>query len=524
MKIGRLLMFLALALAFGFATTSWAGRFPGGKGKADCYSEFEVTNVATANSVTCMDNDPACDTDILCGQCTIGVALCINQTDPNVPKCTPHPPLTSLTATVPPPALGALNIPSDLSSTACGAAGSVVVPLKVKGGKQKPFKSKVSVVAVSGTKPTTDRDKLKIKCLPNPACSGSTTTTTIPTNTGCTGTNANPAGGPNELDLVVATSGTDLDNGWTGVSHNFPIVGNSTLKACLTTCGPDGTPPCQMSGIVGAGTPNGASFGAPLPLLAANVPVCVINEWNGSPNGIGTADPITGDASFQINLTAKVHLTTATQVCPRCNNNKCDSGPNQGKNCTTDTTLLVAQSLGANKNYNLSRDCPPDPGALAAPLDIRLPTTTGTSTLTGPKPCTAKPGEPTGVPVQDDNCGAGGCGSNNCTGTACASMGTDPSTGNPICVDSKGGLSQNCCNNDTTKSCFPTAGGGSIVRSGKPSIPSPAFPDTTYPKVGNGVVASIFCIPATGTNSIDTTAGLPGPGALITPGTQTWIK
>ena len=54
--------------------------------------------------------------------------------------------------------------------------------------------------------------------------------------------------------------------------------------------------------------------------------------------------------------------------------------------------------------------------------------------------------------------------------------------------------------------------------------PSPAFPDQTYPKTGNGVVVSIFCIPATGTNSIDTTSGLPGPGALVTPGSQTWIK
>ena len=103
-------------------------------------------------------------------------------------------------------------------------------------------------------------------------------------------------------------------------------------------------------------------------------------------------------------------------------------------------------------------------------------------------------------------------------------LGTDPSSGNPICIDSKGGLSQNCCNNDTTRSCFPTAGGGSIVRTGKRSIPSPAFPDQTYPKTGNGVVVSIFCIPATGTNSIDTTSGLPGPGALVTPGSQTWIK
>ena len=521
MKISRLLVFVAVALSFGFATPSWAGRFPGGKGKADCYSEFEVTNVATAKSVLCMDNDPVCDTDTTCGQCTIGVALCLNQTDPNDPKCTPHPPLTSVTVDTGQP----LNVP-DLSSTACGTSTGVVVPLRTtKKGKQKPGMTKIKVTALSSIKPKQDKDTLKIKCTPNPLCStpGSTTTTTMPPPPpSCTG--ANTAGGPDEIDLVVASTSTDLDSGWTGVSHNFPVTPNSTLRACLKTCGPDGTPPCDMTAAVGAGTPNGATFGAPLPLLAANVPVCVVNEWNGSPNGIGTVDPITGEANFQINLTSKVHLTTSTQVCPRCNNNKCDSGPKTGQACTVDATLRVAQSLGANKNYNLSRDCPPDPGTLAAPLDIRLASTTETATKVGPKPCTAQAGEPTGVPVQDDNCGSGGCGSNNCSGSACATMGTDPSSGNPICIDSKGGLSQNCCNNDTTRSCFPTAGGGSITRTGKPSIPSPAFPDQTYPKTGNGVVVSIFCIPATGTNSIDTTSGLPGPGALVTPGTQTWIK
>src|SRR5439155_6910893 len=221
-----------------------------------------------------------------------------------IPKCTPHPPLTSVTATVIAPATGTLSVP-DPSSTACGTSAGVVVPLKTKGSKPKPGMGKVMVIALSSTKPPKDKDTLKIKCTPNPSCGSTTTTTTIPQPTSCTGANANPAGGPNEIDLVVATSGTDLDSGWTGVSHNFPVVGNSTLKACLKTCGPDGTPPCDMTAAVGANTPNGATFGAPLPLLAANVPVCVVNEWNGSPNGIGTVNPLTGDASFQINLTSK---------------------------------------------------------------------------------------------------------------------------------------------------------------------------------------------------------------------------
>ena len=122
MKISRLLVFLAVALGFGFATPSWAGRFPGGKGRADCYSEFEVTNVATAKTVDCTDGT-ACDADGACdGTCTIDVALCLNQTDANDPKCTPHPPLTSVTVDTGQP----LNVP-DLSSTPFRLIGGRVV-------------------------------------------------------------------------------------------------------------------------------------------------------------------------------------------------------------------------------------------------------------------------------------------------------------------------------------------------------------------------------------------------------------
>ena len=175
--------------------------------------------------------------------------------------------------------------------------------------------------------------------------------------------------------------------------------------------------------------------------------------------------------------------------------------------------MTVAQAVG-DKLYDLSSECPPDPAALVAPLDIRLPLTSGTASLAGPKPCGA---------AQDDNCGGSGCGANNCTGDACVSMGTDPSTGAPICIDAKGGLAQNCCNSDTARPCFPTAGGGQIVRIGKPGPPAPPFPDQTYPKTGNAVLAGVFCLPPTGNQAIDATNG-PGAGALILPVTHTWLR
>src|SRR5205823_5984816 len=82
------------------------------------------------------------------------------------------------------------------------------------------------------------------------------------------------------------------------------------------------------------------------------------------------------------------------------------------------------------------------PGALAAPLDVRLPATTGTAMLPGPTPCAAEPGQPMGTPVMDDNCGGTGCGAGNCTGSACVSLTIDPSTGAPSRLDAKRGLAQ----------------------------------------------------------------------------------
>ena len=495
----RLALAAALGLVLAVARAGPAVRVPGGGStKTDCYAEFEVESgtLAGKTKVDCVDG-AACDADGVCnGSCTFGVAVCRNQTD--ISACTPAPPTC-----IGPPQGGLLGLPCS-SSSACEPFTGVAVSLK-KGGK-KPGEAKIRTIATSANaKRKTDKDRLTLRCLPNPDPSSCHA---LPPP--CP---ANPSGGPDEIDLVVATQGADLDVGWTGVSHNqnFPVAPNAALKACAGTCGAGGDSPCDLEAQTGPGSPNGEAFGAPLPLVAANVAVCLVQRWNGNPTG--TIDPQTGDTTLQVNLTSNVHLTSQGQVCPRCTNGQCDSGANAGRACTVESTVTVAQAIG-DKVYNLSSECPPDPAALVAPLDIRLPLTSGTASLAGPKPCGAS---------QDDNCGAGGCGSNNCTGDACVSMGTDPSTGNPICIGSKGGLSQNCCNSDTAKPCFPTAGGGQVVRIGKPGPPAPPFPDQTYPKTGNAVLTAVFCVPATGTQSIDATNG-PGPGALILPVTQTWLR
>jgi len=62
------------------------------------------------------------------------------------------------------------------------------------------------------------------------------------------------------------------------------------------------------------------------------------------------------------------------------------------------------------------------------------------------------------------------------------------------------------------------------VRTGTPGPPVPRWPDPTYPKSGDTALVATFCEPATGTGTVDLTTGLPGPGALILPGTTAWVR
>src|SRR5262249_36800000 len=163
-----------------------------------------------------------------------------------------------------------------ITGATCSAESILRLPLKVnKKGKVRPSPTvTLTAVAVASAKPKKDKDVIKVRCVPN---------------TGGGECSANPAGGPRELRLVAAASGTDLDNGWTGASHNFPVVSNSELRVCLTGCGATSNPQCTedqaQTNVV-----NGATFGAPLPLLAAGIPVCVVNGFSTTKIAGFTAD------------------------------------------------------------------------------------------------------------------------------------------------------------------------------------------------------------------------------------------
>jgi hypothetical protein len=288
---------------------------------------------------------------------------------------------------------------------------------------------------------------------------------------------------------------------------------------CLSGCDAASDPTCDARGETGRGTPNGETFGPPLPLLAAGVPVCVVNRFDGP--FAARVDLASGSIEGTLRLRSAVHaLTPGNLVCPRCDNavpageavgtqGRCAGGATPGAVCTIEGVVDVPGSVG-NATYKLSSQCQPE-GQAAGVLSLEMPITTATSRLDGPLPCTG----PGGAVERDDSCGGAGTCDAACTGSACVTV------VDGRCIDAKGGTSQVCCSNATAKSCFPTGSGeGAVVRTGTPFAAAPAWPDPTYPKDGAvpAALAATFCEQATGDAQVGLLSGLPGPGALILPG------
>jgi hypothetical protein len=492
---------LALAVA-GMASLAVAPRATafvagGGPARTDCFAAWKVTtDGTTANhgptGVDCQDGDPACDIDGKAdGVCTIAVSACAGAMD--VAGCTPDA-VTAMTLTPRTTRLGLVPPAVPANEGTCGPATVVPVPLRKAPHGFRP--SRPVVLALTATTASgRDRDVLRLRCVPN---------------TGAGQCPANPSGGPRELRMAVAATGSDLDNGVTGQAHNFPLPAGSTLRMCVAGCDASTSSACVEDDAATASV-QAPTFGPPLPLFTAGVATCIVNRF--APSGLsgGTADLATGVVGGDLHLLSDVYLTSDAQVCPTCSANvvggtgTCTSGRSAGQACRTES-ITEAGTASSTRHLAVSSDCMPD-GTPAGTLTLTLPLTTSTATLPGPHACGAK---------QDDGCGAGTCDAA-CTGTACVATAPDGT-----CIDVKGGLSQVCCSSNTALPCFPTRS-GAIVRNGAPGVPTPAWPDTTYPKTGEATLVSTFCEGATGSIVVDAVTGLPGPGALVLPVAQTWM-
>jgi hypothetical protein len=492
MERNRLGFILAVALAC-CSTAPAQARIVGGSAGAGCYATFDgITATQGPNKVVVAP-------DSATNACKFDISVCAFQTD--VSGCTPKSvvkfrgngtrllDLTGLT---------------NAAAPTCAPVRSITLQLA---GRKKSKKKIIQLTASASSGPNkSDKNKITLICK-----KGGTVVTT-----GCPD---NPAGGPRQLDYTIANSGTDLDTGFSGVSHNFPVIAGSKLSLCLTECDKTTNPVCKASGPTGKGSLNTETFGAPLPLFAAGVPVCVVNRFRDTAVQ-ATVNVQTGEYQSMVSGTATpivllsdIYNTSANQVCPKCSGNgvgatgKCDSGPNENQNCTTNGTVQVVNpQAGINEKYNLSNDCPPggQQGSKTGTVTVILPVTTGTDSRTG-----RCPGQP-----KDDQCGtfSAAC-TVDCTGT----------------TDVKGGMNQWCCSDSGHTPCFPTASNSgepnhAITRTGSPVVPQPPWPDPTYPKTGTDAkTVATFCIASSGGATIDQVAGLPGPGAVTFNGTHEWL-
>lgn len=488
----RVLVLSAAALLA--ATSAHSTVAGGGVPRTDCFAAWQVTSPdVTANrgptGVDCQDGDPTCDVDGRAdGVCSFGVSFCAGGAA--TAACTPAE-VTAVKRSRRAVEAG-VTAPVLPASATCGPA--TVVPLALRGpSRTRPSRTLV-LSATAVTASGRDRDVVRLRCVPN---------------RGAGQCPANPAGGPREVAMVVAASGTDLDNGVTGISHNFPVPSGATLRMCVGGCDPATNPAC-VEDEAATDAVQADTFGPPLPLLAAGIPTCIVNRFATPSLTGGTADLSTGAASAALHLASDVFLTDPTQVCPVCSGRTvgetgtCSSGRNAGRACRTDAVMAVVTN-GNARRLAVSADCTPS-GNPVGTLQLTLPLTTGTST-TSTSACGA---------ASAGSCGAGSC-TATCTGNACVA-----STPDGQCIDAKGGVSQLCCSNNTQVACFPSGPDG-IVRSGGTTVPLPAWPDATYPKSGDATLVATFCEAATGTAAVDIATGLPGPGALILPVTQTFL-
>lgn len=261
-----------------------------------------------------------------------------------------------------------------------------------------------------------------------------------------------------------------------------------------------GPPKCMTDFICSFGTnadqecrPD-SPFGGPTALFgnpSVDCPPVPVSNISGS-NGL--------DILFNPASTETVTLLP-TVACddPAFANKRCLGGANQGRVCTNDTECPASTCNnqcfcpigGAQKQK--PNDC--DAACLGGPNDTAV--------------CSVDSECPSGFCHPADCRLAFGSGGNDggCTNTSegkCSvsqfrSCSDDAQCQPPACTECA--IGETCV--ITAKNCFVNSG---IVRVGV------ADPD-------NPVSAAIFCIAATNTSSVDSTAGLPGPGAIIQPST-----
>jgi hypothetical protein len=328
--------------------------------------------------------------------------------------------------------------------------------------------------------------------------------------------NVPPGANPDNATSVLAVSGVCPDGSLElvpdpGSGPTDCTIGPETTSSCIDelpatescTTNEDCTPGSANSGACAPDA--NCFFGAPLAIENGGLSTCVINVILDGAGG--TTIPTLGESSLRMPLQSRVYLTgNGGAPCPTCIANVCDPdwragtlpSPNAGEACTADATSGV------------THDCLPAGTFVGRiPVDLTPLTTDETvlesdpnATACGKSPeiscatagdCpTVCSGTPNTVFTTTEDCPAGQtCGSDKCTAEFCP--GQVPSIGPGL------------------YGAFGLRAARKIIETGMPAGDITGGP-------ASAILASTFCIPATGNGLIDGSADLPGPGATSLPG------
>jgi hypothetical protein len=282
-------------------------------------------------------------------------------------------------------------------------------------------------------------------------------------------------------------------------------------------------------------TSAGCFFGAPLPIVNPTVPpisTCILNRV--ATDATGTAMCDAGSMNIDMPLSSAIYLSgdslpkrcgptapnpgglcttnaqcapdtcnddgTHIQPCPICNLStlRCNGGPNDGNACTPGTLLAPGDP------YPTSQDCPPS-GSPLGTLAIPYTLTTGTASKTSIDL------------TEQSHVFCGFCGNSvtptfhnppvPCTSDAdCASVPATCGTGSSTCTVCK----------QRNAGAFGVGPARTIDENG-----SPGGDLTTGSKAAT--MGGVFCVPPTFSGLVDSSADLPGPGAVGLPGTLSLI-
>ena len=407
---------------------------------------------------------------------------------------------------------------------------------------------------------------------------------------------------PGSADVIINAgygeqlTHTELDSGYTGFGHNVDLEDGYLGGVLMGPCDQDGkncpvsldkspagkkyagysTCRCANDATVSCDVINGADathcggnncycmFGPPLPLSAANAPVCVVNrfqsDFSGNTGEVGEYDVVTRTA-------AVVHLGLGqTRPCPTCEGDLTANDGTRGGTCDGGTRDGLPCDVNATSDFgSVSFDCLPSLAAniSGTGLKMGLTFTDGTSTITAAIPtgalCTAGTchcaqcsGDPSVgcssnadcIAVSAGTCtnASGGAGKqNSCDALICDDDGTGTNQGvcggaTPIRLFCDGQLRGNgegylscdaggdpdCraldtdCGDGTPGSCGTCGGAGTSGHGGfgEAKCFLPTVTATGIPGIFGSEGVASFCSANTSNAGVNQAGGLPGPGRV----------